>query len=917
VNATYRLQLTGVLGFDQVRALLPYFRRLGISHLYLSPITEARPGSTHGYDVTDHNRVRTELGGREGFERLLAAAQAHGLGLILDFVPNHEGVGPANARWQDLLMFGPYSPYARYFDVDWDPLKPELYRKILLPFLGSPYGESLDRGDIRLVVEDGRILAAYYDHRFPLTPSSYAEVLALAEGLVSGAPGRALAELRAAYQTWTPGDRARAEALRPRLAHTATGEIPGALAEIGGEGLHRVLDAQFWRLAYWKTAAQDVNYRRFFDHNDLVALRMEDPQVFAEVHRMLGGYVAHPAVAGVRVDHVDGLLDPSTYLERLKALGTRHVWVEKILARGETLLPAWPVEGTTGYEFLNDMLGVLLRPGGELPVDRIYRRFLRGGVVPYWVEEYRSKRLVMETNLAGELVSLAYELDRISEADYHTRDFTYEALRQALAEFIALFPRYRTYLPENAAEAEEVVREVVQRARRRNFGRALTVYTFLEAVILGRTGGAPRQLAAPWVARLQQYTAPVTAKGVEDTAFYRYLRLSALNEVGGGPDRWGVTTHAFHARARFRALRYPHSLLATATHDTKRGEDTRMRLIVLAEMPEAWARGLRALARIGRRHRRREAPSRADEYLLYQTLVALWDGEDRGALPDRLSAYMQKAAREAKLRTSWLDPDLEYEAALERLVRGLLADGRLPPAVGPLAEALAAHGLTKALSQLIVKTTAPGTPDFYQGTELLDLSLVDPDNRRPVDFATRARMLEEMEPLLDAPDPAVLRDWIRRRDPRIKLFLMVRLLRFRQAHPGLFAGGYWSLEADGEAGERLLAYTRESGEERLLVAVPRFPAAPVRGDGELMLPLDYRFPEGEWTDVLTGAPVELRGGLDFAALPLGWAVLFRGAAAASDTEDTATSGGAEWMEDDIPGAARRGASPDGGLRGRC
>jgi (1->4)-alpha-D-glucan 1-alpha-D-glucosylmutase len=887
MNATYRLQLGPGLGFDEVRRLLPYFRRLGISHLYLSPITEARPGSPHGYDVTDHNRVRGELGGRDAFWRLLAAAQADRLSVILDFVPNHEGVGPANARWQDLLTFGSFSPYAAYFDVDWDPLKPELQQKILLPFLGGPYGEAIDRGEIRLVFEDGRLLAAYYEHRFPLTPSTYPPVLERAAARLAGAGGEAAAldALAKAYAAWPPGDRPAAEALRTRLAAVGPSEareIAEAAGELAGPALHRVLDAQFWRLAYWKTATQEVNYRRFFDYNDLVALRMEDPRVFADVHRLLGECVAHPAVAGVRVDHIDGLLDPSAYLERLRALGTRHIWVEKILARGETLLPSWPVDGTTGYEFLNDMMGVLTWPGGELPVDRIYRRFLRGNVVPYWVEEYRSKRLVMDTSLAGELFRLAYELDRISEADYHTRDFTYEALRQALAEFVALFPRYRTYLPEDGGEAEDVVRTTLQQARRRNPGREPTVFAFLEQVILGAVGAPVRPLAGRWVGRLQQYTAPVAAKGVEDTAFYRYLRLSALNEVGGGPGRFGVAPHAFHARARFRALRYPRSLLATATHDHKRGEDTRMRMIALAEMPDAWHRTLRALARIGRRHRTGAAPSRADEYLFYQTLAALWDGAgaDRGALAGRLAAYMRKAAREAKLHTSWHDPDAEYEAALERLVRGVLADGRLPAAIGPLAAQLATYGLANSLSQVVVKATSPGVPDFYQGTELFDLSLVDPDNRAPVDFGVRAQLLEELEPLLDAPDPAVLRAWIAARDPRAKLFVMVRLLRFRQAHPRLFEGGYWPLEAEGAAAEHVLAYAREAGGERLLVAVPRFPAVLERSGAweRLSLPLGERLAGGGWTDVLTGAPVPAEDCLEVGWLPLPWAVLYSAAA---------------------------------------
>jgi (1->4)-alpha-D-glucan 1-alpha-D-glucosylmutase len=879
MNATYRIQLRPGFGFDDLRIVLPYFRRLGISHLYLSPVMEARTGSLHGYDVTDHNRVRAELGGPEAFHRLLTAVRAQGLSLILDFVPNHEGVGAQNARWQDVLTFGPYSPYARYFDIDWDPLKPELQQKILLPFLGSPYGEVLDRGEISLVCEDGRFFAAYHEHRFPLAPQTYAQVLAVILDSLGGA-GEVAGALRDVHDTYlalAPGDREAAEGLRRRVASIAgQARLGNALDGFRGEPLHTVLDRQFWRLSYWKTAAHEVNYRRFFDNNDLVALRMEDPEVFRDVHRVLGQYVTQEGVDGVRIDHIDGLLAPSTYLQQLKEMGVRQVWVEKILARGEALPPQWPVEGTTGYEFLNDVLGVLIWPRGELPMDRIYRRFLRGAVVPYWVELYRSKRLVMETSLAGELFRLAYQLDRVSEADYHTRDFTFEALRIALAEVIAVFSRYRTYLPGGPEDAEQVVREAVHEARRRNPGRELSVYAFIEQVLLGRVEEHVKPVASLWVGRLQQYTAPVTAKGVEDTAFYRHYRLAALNEVGGGPDRWGVSLHAFHARARYREHRYPKSLLATATHDHKRGEDTRMRLLVLAELPDAWQRTLRALRRVARRHRSPLGPSRADEYLFHQTLVALWEGEDPPALTQRMVAYMQKAAREAKLRTSWLDPDPEYESAVERFARGMLGDPRLAQAVQPLAAVIARYGFANGVSQLVLKLTSPGVPDVYQGCELLDLSLVDPDNRRPVDFAKRARLLEELEPILENPDPSGVRAMIEGAMEQAKLFVMARLLRFRQAHPGLFAGSYWPLDAEGAAADHLIASARADDGEGLVVIVPRFFATLDQrgGWGDTRVPLGDRFANRQWTDVITGARFDAADSLQVASLPIPWGVLF-------------------------------------------
>ncbi|MDQ7858070.1 MAG: malto-oligosyltrehalose synthase [Armatimonadota bacterium] len=874
--ATYRLQLGPGFGFDDARALVPYFRRLGISHLYLSPITDARRGSTHGYDVVDHNRIRDELGGPDGFRALLRAARAAGLALILDIVPNHAGVGARNARWQDVLAYGPHSPYAFHFDVEWQPLKPELRRKILLPYLGRPYGEALDAGEITLVFEEGRLSAACGRDRFALAPATYADVLAAAFDGEDVHDRDAVAALAGEFATLAPHERGRADMLRTRLAVLAGRlDLPARLARVRGERLHAILERQFWRLASWKVAAHEINYRRFFDVNDLVGLRMERPEVFDDAHRLIARLAAQPGVEGVRVDHIDGLFDPQAYLERLRTIGVRGVWVEKILALGETLPPNWPVEGTSGYEFLNDVLGLLTRPEGALPLDRAWRWFVRDPR-PYADVAYESRRLVMDTSLAGELSRLAYSLDRISEGDYHTRDFTFEALRQALADITAALPRYRTYLPHDRPEAERTIREAVHEARRRHPGVEPTVYAFVGAALLGEVAPPLREAAAAWAAQFQQYTAPLAAKGVEDTAFYRWLRLVALNEVGGAPDRFGVPARAFHARARFRAHRYPRTLLATATHDHKRGEDLRARLVALAEIPEIWRRTVGVLSGLARRHRSPDGPSRGDEYLFYQTLAGLWHGAAREELAGRLAAYMLKAAREAKLRTSWLSPDAAYEAALERFVCGMIADARVGRAVDPLARALARAGFANSLSQLVVKLTSPGVPDFYQGTELLDLSLVDPDNRRPVDFEARTRLLDELEPHLAQPDPAVLRGWVEALDPRAKFFVTVRLLRFRQAHPALFAGTYRPLEAEGPQAGCLVAYTREAANAALVVAVPRFPLALERAGGfgatRLALPAE---PGGRpWSDVLTEQPLDAGASWRAAAWPLPWVVLF-------------------------------------------
>jgi (1->4)-alpha-D-glucan 1-alpha-D-glucosylmutase len=878
MTASYRLQLHPEFGFAEAEALLPYLRALGVSHVYLSPITEARRGSTHGYDVIDHNEVRAALGGREGLDRLLAACLRQELRVILDWVPNHAGVGPRNAYWQDVLAYGPHSPYARYFDVDWRPLKPELEGKIHLPFLGRPYGEALAEGEIGLMYVDGRFYATYFESRFALAPASYSALIEAAlPALERTDPYWDLKSTLDAYRGLLPEEREKAEALRLRLAALVERADPEAWLTLPPDSLHDLLERQHWRLAYWKTAGSEINYRRFFDINELVGLRMEDDQVFWDAHRLLGELLAHEAVEGVRIDHVDGMFHPEGYLKNLRMLGARRVWVEKILAPGEALPEAWPVEGETGYVFMNDTLHLLLLPEGEAPLDRAYRRFTED-TAPYADTAYRSKRIVMETMLSSELLRLAYELDRISEADYHTRDFTLEALRDALEETVAAFDRYRTYLPHDEDGAREVVIEAVYRACQRNPASERSVYDFLTRVILGEVRDDLRLMQRAWVGRFQQYTAPVAAKGVEDTAFYRYLRLSGLNEVGGEPDHWTLPLQAFHARARFRAHRYPASLVATATHDHKRGEDTRMRLIALAEVPEAWEEAATALEAIAARHLGSRGPSARDRYLLYQTLAALWVPSPHGAppeeLPDRLWEYAQKAAREAKLDTSWIDPDEAYEADLEASVRGLASDPRTAEAVGPLAERLAALGFRNTLTQTVLKLTTPGVPDFYQGTELLDLSLVDPDNRRPVDYALRQQLLDDLAAPLAEPSPEALRGWVEGQDERAKFYVTARLLRLRQERPALFAGDYRALEPEGTGAEAWVAYAREAEGDALVVLASRYPAL-ADGDRQASVPLPDDLAAHPWMDWLTGAPVEAAGSLGTDALPLPWAVLVR------------------------------------------
>jgi (1->4)-alpha-D-glucan 1-alpha-D-glucosylmutase len=872
--ASYRLQLHPEFTFEHVRNLIPYLRRLGISHLYLSPITEARRGSTHGYDVVDHNSVRADLGGREGFNALATAAHEAGLRIIIDFVPNHAGVGPRNRYWQDLLAYGPYSPHAKVFDVDWKPLKPELQNRILLPFLGRPYGEALDEGELGIGYDDGYFYATYYESRFALNPASYHDILALVlADLEREDVYFDVKPLVEAYGGVMPNERAKAEALRPRLQRImeAVGSLD--LTRIDHERLHHIFEQQFWRLSFWKTASSEINYRRFFDINELVALRMEEPAVFWDAHRLLSELLSLPAVDGVRIDHVDGLSDPHRYLDLLAELGVRHVWVEKIVAPGEILPEEWPVEGTTGYEFMNDMLGLVVDTEGQSTLDRTYRRAV-SDALSFPEESYRSKKLVIETSLYSELFRLSYELDRLSEADYHTRDFTLGFLQEALSEIIAALDRYRTYLPHGLDEAREILNEAVYRALARNPAVEPTVYEFIRSIILGDVAEHLREAQQQWVVRFQQYCAPVAAKGVEDTAFYRYFRLAALNEVGGEPGHFGASLQAFHSRARFRALRYPRMLLATATHDHKRGEDTRMRLAALSEIPEKWEEAVRDFDTIALQHQSARPPSERDAYLFYQTALALWPGDDSSAetwasLADRIWPYMEKASRESKLETSWINPDAAYEEALESFIRSMLADEAFHTRLAEVAAEAARLGFRNSMTQLVLKLTTPGVPDVYQGTELPDFSLVDPDNRRPVDYDMRMEFLDTIDDALSDRTESPIRGWIDDDDGRAKFYVLARLLKLRRSAEDAFMGRYVECDIEGNDADRWLGFVREGETSRVVIAIRRHFSRPAT-DARLELPEPLR--GSNLYDVLTGETVAVDGAIDLGSRSLPWMV---------------------------------------------
>jgi len=874
-RATYRVQLHAGFDFDDAAAIVPYLASLGISHLYTSPITMARPGSLHGYDVVDHARVNPELGGEPGLERLHRALRAAGMELLVDFVPNHMGVGGAhNPYWLDVLEWGREGRYCHWMDIDWHPAEETLRGKLLVPFLGAPYAEVLESGQLQLRFDaaEGSYSAWYHQHRFPICPRSYGIVLAgaraadldqaiaLAERVQRAMPNEATApgrELKNALASIAATPRG-SEALEAAAA--AFSGQPGTPLEC--QPLHQLLERQVYRLSYWRVATDEINYRRFFDINDLAGLRVEDDDVFEQVHALLFRLLREGKVSGVRLDHVDGLYDPAAYCEKLQSAAAQclgvdererpvYLLVEKILAPFEHVPEAWPVHGTTGYDFMAQAGGLFLSEDGEAPLTRSYQRFVDDRA-DFETEVERAKPQILRNNLSSEFTVLARRLARLAKSHPRTRDFTYQAIREALTDIVARFPVYRTYIA--TAEPSDADERYIDWATRRAVKAPGlvddTVYDFIRNVLLARWRPDDEQAREPpeireIARRFQQLTGPVTAKSVEDTAFYRYTRFIALNEVGGEPSRWGCSVAAFHHATAARRQRAPAAMLATATHDHKRGEDVRARLAVLSELPAEWRQSLRRIARLNRsrRHLMAEgepAPSRKAEYLYYQAVLGAWpmelapeDGAGMAAFAERMEAYMIKAVREAKLHTHWARPDAAYEAGVSQFVRDTL-DPRRSKAflreMKRLVDRVAPAGAINGLAQCVLKYTAPGVPDLYQGTECWDLSLVDPDNRGSVDYAARGAFLagvrqDGLENLLAS--------W---RDGRVKLGVIAALLDARRRRPELFAqGSYEPVEPRGPASDRLIAFIRRYGEESLLVVLPRLAAHAAVGDGALSL----------------------------------------------------------------------------------
>jgi (1->4)-alpha-D-glucan 1-alpha-D-glucosylmutase len=888
-RATYRLQFNAHFGFADAAALVPYLARLGISHVYASPYLKARAGSEHGYDIVDHSALNPELGTVDDYDAFVAALRAHEMGHLLDFVPNHMGVGGCdNAWWLDVLTWGHASHYADYFDIDWEPLREQLRGKVLLPFLGQQYGEVLEAGELRWHYAAGAFSLRYFDHCFPLTPPSFALVLEDAQppSLGSFAPlfasldgvsgrverrdaGAALQRLLAETQ-----DEA-ASALARRLDDARTTPAGQALIE-------RVVEVQHWRPTSWKVAAEEINYRRFFDINALAALRMEHAATFADAHQFVFSLLERGTIDGLRLDHVDGLYDPLGYCDLLRSraqvLGIPlYLVVEKILAAHETLRERWSVDGTTGYEFMNAVTGLFVDPRGERAFDRLYRAFT-GDMLAFDEVAFEAKRLVLTTALPAELNVLARRLDRIAQSDPHTRDFPLGALTRVLVRTIAAFPVYRTYVRGDAIDEEDrrYIDWAIGSALERDHTSEVSIYAFLRRVLLAEAENEDtRERYLDFAMHFQQLTAPVAAKGVEDTAFYRSVRLLALNEVGGDPRRFGSSVAHLHEQNARRAAVRPHEMLATATHDAKRGEDVRARLAVLSEIPDRWRHSLGRWSRLNARFLVRaegaRAPSALDEYVFYQTVVGAWpieliagdlDPEALRAFADRVAEYLRKAAREAKLHTSWTNPDEAYENALEAFVRRALDPAQAPrflEAVRAFAAELAPSALANGLAQTVLRATAPGVPDTYQGAELWDLNLVDPDNRRPVDFAARAAALGTLDGALAAGTSReelvaeLLTHW---HDGRIKLYVLGTLLR-RRAERAWPAAAYQALAAAGERAEHVVAYAR--GEAIVVVArLPRTLAGPNLPLGAVWQATELPLPEAaaeRYRDALTGREI--------------------------------------------------------------
>lgn len=901
-RATYRIQFSAEFTFSDAAAIVPYLAQLGVSHIYASPVLAARAGSTHGYDIVDHNRLNPELGGEEQFEALVAELNAHGMGLIIDFIPNHMGVGFSdNVWWLNLLEWGGSSPYASFFDIDWKPSEQTLRGKVLIPILGSQYGAALEEGELKLLFDPARgaFSVHYHEHEFPIAPVHYAGILKdLPRDLSPEIP-----ELAKAFQALGAGSRS---ASRMAITIRRAGELRGALSRLaesnsavaeaisrvcsdwnGTPGnrrsfdrLHALLERQAYRLAYWRLAANEINYRRFFDINDLAAVRMESPEVFEITHQLILRLIQEGKIQGLRLDHVDGLLDPRAYLERLqeaaayRMLGRPvqdspdyraalnqplYVLVEKILAHHEELRRNWQASGTTGYDHMSILGEILTDPAGEEPLTELYEDFV-GSPRDFSRLVLHAKYRTMQDTLASELNVLANRLSRLAKSNRRTRDLSRLALRTALMDIVARFPVYRSYA-DHEGVTEQDRRDIewaVARARKAARTVDTSAYDFIQSVLttdLVREypGEFRRREVVELAMKVQQFTAPVMAKSVEDTAFYRDARFIVRNEVGSEAERFYASPQAFHYANRDRLQNWPFAMVATATHDHKRGEDTRARLAVISEIPDRWREWVKRFAEFTTGISTDQNPSANDQYFLLQTLVGTWpldlcapDYDGIETYSHRIVEYSRKAVREAKLETSWTAPDEEYEAALERYITGILNPRRSPTVLRHLEEfvrSIQLSGAVNSLSQKLLTLTVPGVPDIYQGTPGWDFSLVDPDNRQPVDFTAHQELLDGLERSPEGCRTALSR-WV---TAAPKHLVTATALDVRRQHPDLFAmGEYLPLEASGDQAERIIAFARVLDGRGVIVIAPRL-TEPLLRDASTPLPTG-------WGDTSVPAP---------------------------------------------------------------
>lgn len=957
--ATYRVQFNHQFRFSDAAQIIPYLNDLGITHLYASPYLQARPKSLHGYDICNHNALNPEIGSEADHAGMVDALRRHDLGHILDIVPNHMGV-TENQWWLDVLENGQNSPFARYFDIDWHPIKKELSGKVLLPVLGDQYGKVLENQELKLVFSEGAFWVTYYENRFPISPRTYPRLLRhrleALETEMGDDPENlqeyhgitlALLHLPAEIQSdpqRIAEERRQIDWIKRRLAklYQAEGKIRKFIdANValfnGRKGdprsfdlLDQLLNDQSYRLSYWRVASDEINYRRFFDVNELASIAMERKEVFEETHRLIFQFIREGKLDGLRVDHPDGLYDPVDYFRRLQKRcfvlrgvrqipeempeeerkrieerlaeaadrflesrtrpGVRlpyYVIVEKILSKGERLPERWPVHGTVGYEFLNAVNALFVDSRHAKRFDEIYANF-NGRKGRFFDIVYERKKFIMNTTMASEINVLSHQLNRLSEKDRLSRDFTLYSLRDAIREVIASFPIYRTYITkfERLEEHDrKFIEMAVTKAKQRSPATDISIFDYVKRILLMQhpeyftEEDRMEQLA--FVQKFQQCTGPIMAKGLEDTAFYVYNRLVSLNEVGGDPQTFGISMNDFHAQNAERLERWPYSMLATSTHDTKRSEDVRARINVLSEMPDAWQAAATRWADLNRSKKSElegdPAPDANEEYLLYQTLLGAWPfGEpspgEYQEFVKRIQAYMMKASKEAKVNTSWISPNEAYDQALTAFIEAILDPGRSGPFLDDLRafqKKVAHFGIFNSLSQLLLKITSPGVPDLYQGGELFDLSLVDPDNRRPVDYPSRMRRLEGLkkEVLSDRPSPLLIQRLLREKEEgTIKLFVTWRAMNCRRAHRRLFLNGaYIPHEVIGPGKEHLIAFSRKLNQERVVVAAPRFLS--VWMDGRLDDPigavwegvdllLEGEEPGAAYLNVLTGERIE-------------------------------------------------------------